>query len=504
MSDSQSLTPRQQKVAEVFNILRPYQKKVFEDMYQQKGHLNYMDMGLGKTLVTSSVIMYAEAFPCMIICTKAAMYVWELELKKWFDEEALIYNGKPKEREAIWKDFVTRGVKFIITTYALSEELGERFGVLQAKKQTGSSTRGTTKAKATTPPGTHKWNLGGVIADEIQLGGLFNHKSKTYGVVKKLCGASGYRFLLTGTPYRRGVVDFYGPLSIVRPDVFDSYWKFVAQWCLTIDTGFGKSIERTPKNVIAFRAMIRQYASILKKVDHASELPGKIRQPIPVKMNPEQALVYSQLTDELYAFTQNGELLMTPSVLSLMVRQRQLLACPQELGLGDRGAAIDAMLEMGGELIASGKSFVVFTAFKKAVYWIKKALEEEHPGLKIFTITGGLSPEEFRDAWQGFQNTSPGRPAVLICVIKSGASFHATRADTAFFIGPEWDFNQNEQAEDRLNRIGQEKLVTCYYPMHKDTVDDDVIERLNQKKYGADLVLSEEEAFQKMLAKRGQ
>lgn len=309
-------------------------------------------------------------------------------------------------------------------------------------------------------------------------------------------------FLLTGTPYRRGAIDFFAPLSLIDPKTFDSYWKYVNKYCVTIATPFGKSIERNPKNVGAFRNMLRRYASILKKEDYLHDLPGKIRQMVPIEMDDEQVRVYNQLVEELMALTDTGELIITPSILSMMVRLRQLLVCPQELGLKTRGAAINALLEMSEDMVLNKQPFVVFTPFRKAVHWIATALKEEHPDIEIFKITGGLTPEEFANQWRGFQEYKGNRPRVLICVIKSGASFHATLANTAFFLGYEYDFNQNEQSEDRLYRIGQLKTVTCYYFMHRGTIDEEVARILNDKKYGSQLVLSEEDVFQKMIQAR--
>lgn len=485
----------QSRVVDVVHQLRPYQVGVFNTMVRDKRHLNYMDMGLGKTLVTMTSVMRLEAFPCIIVCPKSAMGVWQEELMKWYGEPSTLYVGKPKQRKEKLKEFANQGHKFIITNYSLIKELGETLGIIRAGKTEGSGTSGNNASR--TPHTGTKWRIGALVADEIQLGGLFNHKTQTYKTFKALCKEIDVVYLLTGTPYRKGVIDFFGPLSLVDRERFDSYWKYVNKYCMTIDTGFGKSIERNPKNVVQFRAMLREYASVLKKTDYLHELPGKQRQAIPVEMEGEQKRVYDELTEELYSITDGGELVMTPGVLSLTVRQRQLLVAPQVLGLESRGAAIDTLLEMGGELVEDRKPFVVFTPFRKAVPYIKDALIEKFGRIPVFEITGGLTTDEFTERWQGFQNSRG--PGVLICVIKSGASFHATRADTAFFLGYEWDFNQNEQAEDRLYRIGQKNMVNCYYLMHKGTVDEEVGQKLNDKKFTSELILSSEEKFTKML-----
>lgn len=489
-----------QKISEVNSILRPYQHQVKETMIQKKRHLNFMDMGMGKSLVTLLAVIEQGAFPCMIVCTKSAMYVLEAELQKWFNMDSVIYSGKPKQRDEAWKRFVTEGHKFIICNYSMAEEVGTRFGLITKPIRKGSKTSGTDVASKPHPGTTEKWNVGSLVADEIQLGGLFNEKNKTYKVFKNLCKAIPVVYLLTGTPYRRGVVDLYGPLSLVDPERFKSYWSFVGRWCITIDTGFGKSIERTPKDVVAFRSMIRNYASILKKTDHLKDMPKKQRIATPVIMDDEQARVYKELTEEMWALTDEGDLIMTPSVMTLALRQRQLLVAPQELGLKTRGAAIDYVLENTEDMVEESDPFVIFTPFRKAVKWIDRALKEKYPNLRVFTITGGLTPKEFSEQWKGFQE---GRgPRVLICVIKSGSSFHATCAANAFFLGYEYDFNQNTQSEDRLYRIGQTRPVSIYYIMFKGTVDEDVMQILNDKKYSSDLILSDETMFRRMLASK--
>lgn len=494
--------PTNAKFPEVWRLLRPYQVVEAKKMIRRKKWLNYLDMGLGKTLITALAVMELEAFPCLIVCPKPATYVWEGELQKWFGEASTVYTGKPHQREKLFEEFVEKGHKFIITNYALAEEVAARFGIKTAKSKEGSSTRGNRKE---IPPHPGTKPLQGVIADEIHDAGLFNHKTKAWKLFKKLSGEASTMFLLTGTPYRKGAVDFFGPLSLVDGATFSSYWGYVHKWCITIQTPFGKSIERNPKNIVAFRRMLRNYASILKKEDYLHELPGKQRQAVPLEMTPEQRRVYEEIAEQMMAETDSGELVITPGILSQALRQRQLLVCPQELGLKTRGAAIDALVDMSSGLVAEGKPFVVFTPFRSAIKWIAEALLQAYPQIEIFKLMGGMPQRQFAEQWQRFQEYDKQvskiyrRPRVLLCVIHSGASFQATAADTAFFLGYDWDFNKNVQAEDRLNRMGQKNAVTCYYMLHKGTIDEHVISVLNEKQFAGDLVLSNDEDFRKML-----
>ena len=88
---------------------------------------------------------------------------------------------------------------------------------------------------------------------------------------------------------------------------------------------------------------------------------------------------------------------------------------------------------------------------------------------------------------------------MLISVIKSGASFHATEAADCFFLGYEWDFNLNCQSEDRLCRIGQKNYVTCNYFVHKGTVDEEVKMKLNDKNMSSNWIVGTEEQYRLML-----
>src|SRR5690606_25721477 len=153
---------------------------------------------------------------------------------------------------------------------------------------------------------------------------------------------------------------------------FNSYWKYVQKYCRVIDNGVGKEIERTPKNLVEFRKMIRKYASIMRKEDYVKDLPEKTRITVPVVMDPEQSRVYNELTENLLAETDTGELILSPGAPAASVRQREILAAPQSVGLKTRRAAIEMLLEMAEPLVEKADAFLVFTPFRDAVAAIAK------------------------------------------------------------------------------------------------------------------------------------
>ena len=90
---------------------------------------------------------------------------------------------------------------------------------------------------------------------------------------------------------------------------------------------------------------------------------------------------------------------------------------------------------------------------------------------------------------------------IHIYTIKSGASWTATDANVAFFLGYEWTCIDNEQAEDRIHRIGQEKSVRIHYILHPNTVDNLVMDKLDTKAYASNWSLKPEELMRQINSK---
>lgn len=424
----------------------------------------------------------------MIIAPKFALYVWQTEIQKWLGASAFIYTGTPTQRRKNWKQFIDAGGKFLITNYALVGEIANLSGVQNLEYRTALKDKGNFKWKA-------------IVCDEAHLGGLFNYKNKTYKIIQKLCRRIPIRYILTGTPYRQGCKDLFGPLSLVDNESFDSYWKFVYHFCVVTKTPFGKSIERNPANLMGFRDMVHKFMIRRIKSEVLDELPEKNRQVLYADMNNEQRKIYKELTETLIAeIPDTDDVIITPSQLSLITRQRQLLVCPQVLGLKKNAGALDTIVEHSHLTLDNDKPIVIFTPFRKGIMDIVRAFKKEYGAIPCYVLRGQMTAKEFGDTWQGFQNSKVGK-RIMICVIKSGASFQATAASTAYFLGFEWDFTLNEQAEDRLYRMGQKDNVNIYYVITKNTVDEMVREKLNEKKISNDLVVGSERQFIKMLRK---
>jgi len=237
------------------------------------------------------------------------------------------------------------------------------------------------------------------------------------------------------------------------------------------------------------------------KTEVLKDLPGKQRVTVPIQMTRKQAKAHQEIIEELYYYDKEEDtLIAAPNQMTAILRARQLLVSPRLVGIDEDGAALNYLKEVGADLIFANQPFVIFTPFRQALPIVVEILQEIDPAVSIHLIHGGMTPAAFANSWQSFEKPE-NKKKVMVCVIKSGASFHATEAAECFFLGYEWDFNFNVQSEDRLCRLGQEEFVTCNYLLHKDTVDEDVKNKLNEKQGAADWIIGSAEQYQMMLAR---
>lgn len=469
------------------NVLLPYQREGVKALATRRGSLLYDDPGLGKTLQTLTALEINAEIPgvTIIVAPKFALHVWQSEIAKWFDKEAVIYTGTPKQRQKIWEAFEKEPKDYIITNYTMLKEIGWWCGI---------------KHKRMAPPPHHTGTqpafraIKGIVLDEAHMSGVFNYKNQFFKVADVAFKCATLAYILTGTGVRQGCIDLYGPLHMIDPERFPSYWGYVQRWCVQTPGPFGTVIERNPASLVKFRTMLQDYMVRRRKAEVLLQLAPKRRQKIIVPLSKEQQRIYDELEQEMLALIpEEGKVIVTPSVLSKMTRQRQVVASPALLGSSSIGAGIEAMAASGSIYLDCAKPIVVFTSFRQLIPIMQEEFKKLYPDMPMYVIQGGMSAEEFGAAAQKFQQGEGA--AILFVVIKSGASFTATRADVAYFIGPDWDPNLNIQAEDRLHRIGQKNAVNIYYISCETPVERRVWSILNAKTETGQLVVGSDEEY---------
>lgn len=140
--------------------------------------------------------------------------------------------------------------------------------------------------------------------------------------------------------------------------------------------------------------------------------------------------------------------------------------------------------------------------------WVRLWLEK-HPGKKI--ILFGKHTEVLTDLHEAFRNQSvlvtgsvpmkrrkeyqalfqkSSRCRVFIGNIDAaGAGWNGTAASAVAFVEMDWRPGMHKQAEDRAHRIGQHGTVRCHYLVAKGTIEEKLVQIIQDKQAVLDQVL---------------
>lgn len=446
--------------------LRPYQEEDVQFILRRRGRAYIgSEPGTGKTAESLAAFyrLTRGEGKALIVGTQNSLGTWEYEAQKWFGIPSVIYTGEKKKRNKLWEQFTQMKSGLLIMNYVMFREVSQF---------------------------EYHWSM--IICDEIHKGGILNPTTQTFKALDKL--SSEGLILITGTPVTRGPQDLWGPLHLLDRKRFPAYWPFVNKYCIVNNDMFGKTIEGRPKDVKLFNKTIFEYMIRRKKKDVILELPDKIRQPLFLHLEGKQKEMYHTLMETMMLEIDEENVLITPNAAVLLLRLRQLLVCPRLLGIDDDGIGLTTLKEQVQEQIEIGKSVAICTPFRQAVPYLVEAMKLITPN--VFQIHGQIktTAKQVSLEFQGLRTTRK----IIIYTIKSGMSWDAYDAEVLYFLGYEWGAYDNLQAEDRLHRIGQTKSVHINYLLHKDTVDEAVMDRLDEKQLSENWILTPQKVLDKL------
>ena len=217
--------------------------------------------------------------------------------------------------------------------------------------------------------------------------------------------------------------------------------------------------------------MMDRYFAYVPEEVIADQQPEGLRVPIDAFMTPQQDRIYQDLTEDMIAILETGEMIVAPSPMGILLKLRQLLCCPRIL---------DPDLGMGGgfelilERLEDEPHVVIFVPFRLACVFVCDALREK--GYDVDILRGGTSPEELMDITEKFRQEK----SIIVCTIAYAESFDLETCATSYFLGYDFNIDPNRQAEGRTQRaISEHKFVTWNYIRHRGTVDDVMLMNLN-------------------------
>ena len=438
------------------------------------------DMGLGKTLQTltflaglkKSCANYEKLNQPMLIVAPAALLTnWQEEYEKFLREKIfgdviplhgynlknfftgeLTPNGK---RKLSLKNLPTNALA--VTTYETLRDYQFSFAEIS-------------------------WSC--IVADEAQ-----KIKNPDAGITKAL-KATKYDFAicLSGTPVENSWIDLWSIMDFVQPAHLDDLKTFREKYLGKL-TGDTKDIQRLGeelKNNLRplFLRRMKQgnlHGLPIKKVFRCSE-----------QMPSYQREIYSAVIEKYLdgGFSNPLEFLLKLREVSLhpdldTMSEEKFFELDADEVI-NRSARLIRTFAILNEIKIRGEKVLIFVTSRKMQTVLKHLLQEKF-GTKILPpINGtmnGTARQKFIDEFKSFN----GFNVLILSPEAAGVGFTITEANNVIHLSRTWNPAKENQATDRVYRIGQRKTVNVYLPMtcdknlHGKTFDENLDTLLSYK-----------------------
>jgi SNF2 family DNA or RNA helicase len=288
---------------------------------------------------------------------------------------------------------------------------------------------------------------------------------------------SKYAWALTGTPMENSPQELWSLLNWLFPKSFSSYWKFVDQYCVVneFENDQGKEV-RVPVCAISpkeIHELLQPFMIRRLKTDVLPELPEKQYTTIPVEMSSADRRVYSDVLKEMIAELDNGDVIVTPTVLTQFTRLKQVCITQHLLGT-QRTGVTSAKLQALDDLIdscAGKRKIALYTTFSEVLKIVRTNLNNR--GIQTAEIFGEITPEGRQLALRRFQNDDDCN-VMLMTIQAGGTGLNGLQnaCNTCVFLDKHPNPMKNLQAEDRFMRIGQKNALDIYSIITKDGIEE--------------------------------
>lgn len=453
--------------------LRPYQLRGYSWLTFLKrwglGACLADDMGLGKTIQALTLIQYERENGCekpyLIICPTSLTGNWYKEVKKFTpDLPVLVHHGVNRNKgSAFRKDAEKFAV--IISSYSL---LHRDIEVLK----------------------TIDW--GGAILDEAQ--NIKNPKTKQARSARSI--KADNRIALTGTPIENNVGDLWSIMEFLNNGFLGTQADFKRNFLLPIQAN------RDPSVIHKLKTLTNPFILRRLKSDKSiiRDLPPKLEMKTYCNLTKEQASLYQALVQDVENALDSTEGIQRKGlVLATLTKLKQICNHPaqylNESGkLAERSGKLSRLTEMLEEVIEVDERALIFTQFVEMGKIVQQHLQDTF-GQEVIFLHGGVSKKARDSMIERFQEEDNG-PHIFVLSLKAGGTgLNLTRANHVFHYDRWWNPAVEDQATDRVHRIGQTRNVQIHKFLCMGTLEERIDEMLEHKKGLADSIVGSDEAW---------
>jgi len=316
-----------------------------------------------------------------------------------------------------------------------------------------------------------KWEM--VILDEAQA--IKNYETKRWKFATQL--NTRCRVALTGTPIENHLGELWSIFQFLNPGLLGNLKHFQERFAGPIEKNKDPIAKR------ALRALVSPYILRRTKTEVLTELPSKIEQSVLIEPTSEEAAFYEAV--RLKALERINQLDTEKgskrfSILAEISRLRQACCSASLLdeSITFESSKISTFMSMVKDLIDNRHKVLVFSQYVRYLSKIKEALSAEEISYQY--LDGSTPMHERQSAVKAFQSGTG--DLFLISLKAGGTGLNLTAADYVIILDPWWNPAVEDQAADRAHRMGQQRPVTVYRLIMKNTIEEKIVALHKSKK----------------------
>ena len=456
----------------------PYQKAGISYSLQRKDSLNGDQPGLGKTIQALGFINIIKPKTVLIVAPATLAFNWKLEAEKWLMEPYTIFIpsssfDKIPDAERL----------FVITNY---------------EKLVGRSRGGNERETEFSESLKRVWDV--AIFDEAHA--IKNPQSKRSQAVLGEFGLMrrAHRTLfLTGTPIENYPKEIWPIAASICPAKFGDWWDFARRYC-----GLHKEMHGT------------KAAWVTTGSSHLSELQQRLRATFMVrrlkhdvlKELPPKRRQLVVLGDKQIDWSEHPEFKRWKEIYERQYEEA-LARIEAAKSNAEHKAAVKALDAFVGVAFQEMSDFRHKTALAKlpmCLAYIDELLNANNDSIVIFAhhkdVLAKIAEHYYDDCVVLYGDTpmadrggivksfQDGEKRIFVGGLKAaGAGITLTRASTVIFVEIDWNPATLSQAEDRLCRYGQKKMVHVLHLVLNNTLDVNMSQRTIAKQTNIDKAL---------------
>jgi len=420
------------------------------------------DMGLGKTLMAlASLVERAEKGAALVVAPVSVCRNWVKEAMRFAPTlKFQIFGGG--DRKSTVENLGKYDV--LVTSYSL----------LQAEEELFTSQ-----------------NFATIVLDEAQA--IKNRNTKRSKTVMALQG--DFRLITTGTPIENHLGELWNLFNFTNPGLLGNHEFFNERFALPIEKNKDETARKTLQKLIKPFTLRRRKNQVL------DDLPAKTEIVLTVEMSPEERAFYEAIRREALEKIESTDGEAKDKRFRILAELTRLrLACCHPKLVNPDIPLSSSKLELFGEtldeLLENKHKALVFSQFVKHLKIIENYLQSK--GISYHYLDGSTPAHIRQERIDAFQR---GDGEIFLISLKAGGTgLNLTAADYVIHLDPWWNPAVEDQATDRVHRIGQQRPVTVYRLVTENTVEEKILKLHETKRDLADSLLDGTDSSGKLSA----